>query len=129
MAATALLKVSPYMKEWMGQADPRKEANAVKIWMADCYSSLQINWHTTLKNWRLQMVFWEKIYCLYKNLTLQTDPVGSSCSQKLKAVSTPKEQLFGESRKSQLQVQMSTVALLKKLLYWITVFGVVKLSN
>ena len=31
MAATALLKVSPYMKEWMGQADPRKEANAVKI--------------------------------------------------------------------------------------------------
>ena len=30
MAATALLKKSPYMKEWMAQADPRKEANAVE---------------------------------------------------------------------------------------------------
>ena len=30
MAATAPLKESPYVKEWMVQADPPKEANAVK---------------------------------------------------------------------------------------------------
>ena len=30
MAATAPLKKSPYVKEWMVQADPPKEANAVK---------------------------------------------------------------------------------------------------
>ena len=30
MAAAAPLKKSPYMKEWMAQADPVKEANTVK---------------------------------------------------------------------------------------------------
>ena len=29
MAATALLNKSPYMKEWMAQADPPREANTV----------------------------------------------------------------------------------------------------
>ena len=45
------------MKEWMAQADPRKEANTVKKRMAGCYSSLQIKRHITLKNGRLQVVF------------------------------------------------------------------------
>ena len=30
MAATAPLKKSPYMKEWMAQGDPPKEANTMK---------------------------------------------------------------------------------------------------
>ena len=30
MATTAPLKKSPYMKEWMTQADPPKEANTMK---------------------------------------------------------------------------------------------------
>ena len=30
MAATAPLKKLPYIKEWMAQADPPKEANTVK---------------------------------------------------------------------------------------------------
>ena len=30
MAATAPLKKSPYLKEWMAQADPTKEASTVK---------------------------------------------------------------------------------------------------
>ena len=30
MAAIAPLKNSPYMKEWMAQADPPKQANTVK---------------------------------------------------------------------------------------------------
>ena len=28
--------------------------------MAGCMASLQIKWHTTLKNERMQMVFWKK---------------------------------------------------------------------
>ena len=36
MAVIVLLKKSSYMKEWMAQADPRKEASTVKKWMAGC---------------------------------------------------------------------------------------------
>ena len=41
------------MKEWMTQADPRKEASTVK----KC---------TTLKNGRLQVVLWKDIMSLQK---------------------------------------------------------------
>ena len=123
------VKKSSYMKEWMAQADPRKEVNTVKKWMTGCYLSLQIKRHTTLKNGRLQVVFWKKNYCLYKNLMLPIDSASSNWSQKLKAVNTPKVQLFGESQKSPLQVQIFTIALLKTLPYWITAIAVVKLSN
>ena len=51
------VKKSPFMQEWMAQADPPKS------WMVDRYSSLQIKWRTTLNNGQLQVVFWKK-YCL-----------------------------------------------------------------
>ena len=60
MAATAPLKKSPDMKELLAQADPRKEANTVKKWMASRYSSLQKKRHTILKNGWLQIVLWKK---------------------------------------------------------------------
>ena len=46
-------------------------------------------------------------------MMLQIDLASSSCSQKLDALNTPKEQLFGESPKSPFQVQMFTISLLK----------------
>ena len=52
----------------------------LKKWMAGHYTSLQIKWHTTLKNRRLQVVFWKKKHCLYKKLMLQIDHLHSSCS-------------------------------------------------
>ena len=70
MAATTPSKTSPYMKEWMAQADPQKEACTVKKWMASHYSFLQIKLHTIFKNGWLQVVFWKQIYYLYKNLML-----------------------------------------------------------
>ena len=60
---------------------------------------------------------------------LPIDTASSSWFQKLKAVNTPKEQLFEESQKPPLQVQMFTIALLKHLPYWVTAIAVVKLSN
>ena len=42
MAESAPLKKSSFIKEWMVQVDPPKEANGEKKWMAGRYSSLQI---------------------------------------------------------------------------------------
>ena len=73
------------MKEWM--AAKKWIASTAKKWMAGHYFFLEIKWHTTLKNGRLRVVFFSKyifkIYCLYKNLMLQIDPLNSSCSQKV----------------------------------------------
>ena len=61
MEAAAPLKKSLYMKEWMAQADPPKEANTVKKkWMVSRHSSFQIKRHFTLKNGRQQVVLWKK---------------------------------------------------------------------
>ena len=40
MAATTRLKKSPYMIEWMVQANPPEESSTVKKWMTGRYSSL-----------------------------------------------------------------------------------------
>ena len=70
MAATAPLKKSPYMKEFIAKADPPKEVNMVIKWMASQYSSLNLKRHTILKNGQLQVVFWKrstvfpKIWCI-----------------------------------------------------------------
>ena len=48
MAESAPLKKSSFIKEWMVQADPPKEANGEKKWMAGRYSSLQIQRYFTL---------------------------------------------------------------------------------
>ena len=83
MTPTAPLKKSSYMKELIAQADPPKDANTVKKGMTSRYSSLQIKRGTILKNGRLQVKFWKKVFYLYKNLMLQIDPLSSSYSQKL----------------------------------------------
>ena len=83
MAATAPLKKSPYMKEWMAQAEPPKEANTVTK-MNGPPLLLSSN-KTTLyfKKWTTASVALKKIYCLYKNLMLQIDPLNKSFFQKL----------------------------------------------
>ena len=60
------------------------------------------------KQWMTPSGVLKKIYCLYKNLIPKIDPFNSSYSQKtsvplkkIKAISTPKEQLFGESNCSE----------------------------
>ena len=87
MTATAPLIKSSYMKEWMAQADPPKEANTVKK-MNDRSLFISSNKKTHyFKEWttssgRLTTVL-KRIYCLYKYLMLQIDPLSSSCFQKL----------------------------------------------
>ena len=66
MAAIAPLKNSPYLKKWMAQADPPKQANAVKKWMVGRFFSFQIKWHIVLKNGRLQVLFWKNILSFQK---------------------------------------------------------------
>ena len=82
MAATASLNKSPYVKEWMAQADPPREANTVK--KMNGRSLLIFSNKTTyyFKEWTAARCL-KKIYCFHKNLLLQTDPLSSSCSQKL----------------------------------------------
>ena len=77
------VKKSVYMNEWMAEAYPPKDASTVRKWVAACYSYLQIKLYTNLKNGQLQVLFWKKIYCLYKNLTLPIDHFNSSSSEKL----------------------------------------------
>ena len=62
-------------------------------------------------------------------MIFQINLASGSCFQELKALNTSKEQLFGESRQSPLQVQMFTTALLKNLPYRITVIAPVRFSN
>ena len=82
MAATASVKKSPYIKEWMAQAAPLREASAVKK-MNDRSLLLSLNKMTHyFKKWATTSGVLKKIYCLYKNLILQIDPLNSSCSQK-----------------------------------------------
>ena len=82
MAATAPLKKSSYMKEWMAQADPPKEFTVKKISGRSLllYSNKMTH---CFAEWTTPSSVLKKIYCLYKNLILQIDPLNSSCSQKL----------------------------------------------
>ena len=83
------VKKSPYMKEWMVQSNPPKEASTVrKINGRSLLLSSNKMTHY-FKEWATASSVLKKIYCLYKNLMLQIDSLNSSCSQKLR--STPKE--------------------------------------
>ena len=71
----------PCMEELMAQTDPPKEGSTVKKMNA---------WLKFLTSYKMTHYFKEwisgvlkKIYCLYKNLMLQINPLNSSCSQKL----------------------------------------------
>ena len=81
MSSTAPLQKSPYLKNGWFMLILQKKPARLKNWMVSRNSSLQIKWHDTLKNRRSCVL--KKIYCLYKNLRLQVDPLNSSCSQKL----------------------------------------------
>ena len=86
MAATDPWKKSPYMKEWMAQTDPAKEDITVKKMnnRSLLLSSNKMIYY--YKEWTVdncKWCFWKKIYCLYKNLMLQIDPLNSNCSQNL----------------------------------------------
>ena len=84
MAATAPVKKSPYMTEWKTQAAPLREACTVKK-MNDWSLLLSLNKITHyFKKWTTTSGVLKKIYCLYKNLMFQIDPLNSSCSQKQK---------------------------------------------
>ena len=81
MAATTLVKKSPQMIEWMAQAARRREASTNKK-MDDRSLLLSLNKITHyFKKWTTASGVLNKIYCLYKNLMLQIDPLKSSCSQ------------------------------------------------
>ena len=112
------VKKSPYMKEWMAQLILEKKPIRLKMNGRLLLLSSNKTAHY-FKEWRTAGGVLKKIYCLYKNLMLQIYPTSSSCSQKLYALNTSKEQIFGESRKSPLQAQIFAIALLKHLLYWI----------
>ena len=69
------------MKEWMAQADPPKEASTVKNGQLLLLSSNKMTHY--FKEWTTISGVLKKIYCLYKNFMLQTDPLNSNCSQNL----------------------------------------------
>ena len=78
------------LKEWMVQADLLKETSMFERMDGSSWSSkrskyvwkngwpatstFQIKWSTTLKNGRLQVVLWKKIYCLHENSRLKIYP-------------------------------------------------------
>ena len=76
-------KKSPYLKESVAQADPANKANMIK--KMDGLSLLLFSNKMThyFKEWTTASGVLIKIYCPYKNLMLQIDPIQSSCSQKL----------------------------------------------
>ena len=66
----------------MAQAAPLREASIVKK-MNDWLLLLSLNKITHyFKKWTTGSGVLKKIYCLYKNVMLQIDPLKSSCSQK-----------------------------------------------
>ena len=70
------------MIEWMAQVTPLGEASTVKK-MNDQSLLLSLNKITHyFKKWTTGSGVLKKIYCLYKNVMLQIDPLKSSCSQK-----------------------------------------------
>ena len=82
MDATAPVKKSPYITEWMAQAAPLRETSTAKK-MNDRLLLLSLNKITHyFKKWTTTSGVLKKIYSLYKNLILQIDPFNSSCSQK-----------------------------------------------
>ena len=70
------------MIEWMAHVAPLREASTVKK-MNDQSLLFSLNkMKHCFKKWTTGSGVFKKIYCLYKNLMLQIDPVKSSCSQK-----------------------------------------------
>ena len=71
------------MIEWMVQAAPFREASTVKKKMNNRSLLLSLNEITHyFKKWTAGSGVLKKIYCVYKNVILQIDPLKSSCSQK-----------------------------------------------
>ena len=65
-----------------GSSSPLREASTVKI-MNDRSLLLSLNEITHyFKKWKTTSCVLKKVYCFYKNLMLQIDPLNSSCFQK-----------------------------------------------
>ena len=82
------VKKSPYRKEWMGPADPLKKASTVKKIngrLLLLYSNKMTHSFKELTTVRDVL---KKMYCLYKNLILQTDLLNAAVP---KNYSAPKE--------------------------------------
>ena len=67
MTATAPLKESPSMKEWMAQADPTKEASTVKTMNGRSLLLSSNKMTHYFKEWTNPSGVLKKIYCLYQN--------------------------------------------------------------
>ena len=73
-------KKSPQMIEWTAQVAPLLEASTVKK-INDRSLLLSLNKITQyFKRWTTGSGALKKIYCLYKKVMLQIDPLKSSCS-------------------------------------------------
>ena len=79
------------------------------------------------KEWTASIL--KEIYCLYENLMIQIDPLNNGFPQKLQYPGRKVLWIRQMFWKSLLQVQMSTIPLLKNLVFLITAIAVVKLSN
>ena len=83
MAATAPVKNYPLWKNrWLKVILQKKSVRSKKR-MDGRYSSLQIKWHTTLKNGRLQVVLIKIDIVFTKMWCFRLILFNSSCSQKL----------------------------------------------
>ena len=83
------------MKEWMAQAYPPKEANTVKKMNGQLLLFFPNKMTHYFKVWTIASGVLKKINCLYKNLQQFQRTAGSR--KKIRAINTPKEQLFEES--------------------------------
>ena len=68
----------------MPQANPTGEASTVKKMNERSLLFSSNKMTHNFKKWTTASGVLKKIYCLYKNLMLQIDPVNSSCYQKLR---------------------------------------------
>ena len=83
ITATAPLKKLPYMKKWTPQADPPKEGNTVQKMNGQSVLLSPNKTKHYFKEWTTASCVLKKIYCLYKNVILQIDPLSTSYSEKL----------------------------------------------
>ena len=117
MAATASVKKLHQMIEWMAQAAPLRKPLQLKKMNDRLLLCVNEITHYFKKQTTGSGVL-KKIYFLYKNVMLQIAPLKSSCFHKQQyseRAALWRKQLF---RKSHLQVQLFTTALLKYILYF-----------
>ena len=71
MAATASIKKSPLLKEWMAQGDPPKEAGTVKDMNGRSRLLSSNKMKNYFKDWTTTSGVLKRIYCPYKTLMIK----------------------------------------------------------